>query len=146
MSRRARLPIRIRLTAAFAASTAVLIASLTVFVYLRTGSTLLNTIDAGLRSRAELLGSDLQQRGPALANVEPTLIESDEVFAQIAHGSGRILQSSSIISRQRLLSAAGVRAAVRAGKAGYVDRELNGSTMRPGCWWHRSRRRAGISS
>ncbi|MEP7022755.1 MAG: ATP-binding protein [Actinomycetota bacterium] len=110
----------------FAASTAVLITGLSVFVYLRTGRDLLNTIEAGLNSRAELLASDLKQRGPALANVEPTLIESDEVFAQIADGSGRILQSSSIISRQRLLPAAAVRAVDRTGKAEYADRKLIG--------------------
>ncbi len=126
MTRWARLPIKGRLTAAFAASMAVVIGGLSVFVYLRTGTDLLNTIEAGLSSRAELLASDLQHRGPALANVKPTLIESDEVFAQIAGASGRIVQSSSIISRQRLLSATAVRAVSRAGKAEYADRRLIG--------------------
>src|SRR5262245_53185238 len=90
----ASLPIRGRLTVAFAASMAVVIGGLGVFVYQRTGSDLLDTIDAGLRSRAELFASDIQHKGPALANVPPTLIESDEVFAQLAGASGRILQSS----------------------------------------------------
>src|SRR6266571_1496333 len=126
MTRWARLPIKGRLTAAFAASMAVVIGGLSVFVYLRTGTDLLNTIEAGLSSRAELLASDLQHRGPALANVKPPLIESDEVFAQIAGASGRIVQSSSIISRQRLLSATAVRAVSRAGKAEYADRRLIG--------------------
>jgi two-component system, OmpR family, sensor kinase len=126
MSRWAGLPIRARLTAAFAASTAVLITGLSVFVFLRTGNDLLNTIEAGLNSRAELLATDLQHRGPALANVEPTLIESDEAFAQIADATGRIRQSSSIISRQRLLPVAAVRAIDRAGKATYADRRLRG--------------------
>jgi signal transduction histidine kinase len=125
MTRWARLPIRGRLTAAFAASTAVLIAVLSVFVYERTGSDLLDAIDAGLSSRAELLASDLH-RGPAPADVEPTLIESDEVFAQIAGASGRIIQSSSIIARQRLLPAAGVRAVGRTGRAEYASRSLAG--------------------
>jgi two-component system, OmpR family, sensor kinase len=126
MTRWARLPIRARLTAAFAASMAVVIGGLSVFVYARTGADLLDTIEAGLSSRAELLASDLQHRGPALANVEPTLIESDEVFAQIARASGGIVQSSSIIARQRLLSPAAVRAVSTAGKAEYVDRRLIG--------------------
>jgi hypothetical protein len=127
MTRWASLPIRGRLTVAFAASMAVVIGGLSVFVFLRMGSDLLDTIDAGLRSRAELLVSDIQHRGPALANVKPTLIESDEVFAQIADTSGRILQSSSIIARQRLLPAAAVRSVGVAGKAGYADRRLAGT-------------------
>ncbi len=126
MTRWARLPIKGRLTAAFAASMALVIGCLSIFVYSRTGGDLLSTIEAGLRSRAELLASDLQHRGPSLANVEPTLIESDEVFAQIARASGRIVQSSSIISRQRLLSATAIRAVIAAGKAEYTDRTLIG--------------------
>jgi len=127
MTRWASLPIRSRLTVAFAASVAVVIGGLSVFVFLRMGSDLLDTIDAGLRSRAELLTSDIQQRGPALANVKPTLIENDEVFAQIADTSGRILQSSPIIARQRLLPAAAVRSVGMAGKARYADRRLAGT-------------------
>jgi two-component system OmpR family sensor kinase len=126
MTRRASLPIKARLTVAFAASMAVVLGGLGVFVYQRTGSDLLDTINAGLRSRAELLATDIQHRGPALANVQPTLIESDEVFAQIADASGRIVQSSSLISGQRLLPAAAVRSAAAAGKAGYADRRLAG--------------------
>ena len=126
MTRWAAMPIRGRLTVAFAASMAAVIGGLSVFVYQRTGSALLETIDAGLRSRAELLVSDIQHRGPALANVKPSLIESDEVFAQLADPSGRILQSSSIISRQRLLPAAAVHSVGAAGKAGYADRRLAG--------------------
>ena len=126
MTRWASLPIRGRLTVAFAASMAVVIGSLGVFVFLRTGSDLLDTIDAGLRARAELLASNIQHRGPALANVEPTLIENDEVFAQVTDASGRILQSSSNISRQRLLPPAAVRSVAAGGKAGYADRRLAG--------------------
>jgi two-component system, OmpR family, sensor kinase len=103
MSGRTRLPIRQRLTITFAAAMAAVIAGLGVFVYVRTGADLLDTVDAGLRSRAELLVADLQHHDPARVNVEPTLIESDEVFAQIADASGRTIQSSSQISRWRLL-------------------------------------------
>ena len=121
-----RLPIRGRLTVAFAASMAVVIGGLSLLVYLRAGRDLLDTIDAGLSSRAEVLASGLQHRGPALVNVEPTLIESDEVFAQIADGSGRVLQSSSIISRQRLLPPAAVRAAERDRRPAHANRKLAG--------------------
>jgi two-component system, OmpR family, sensor kinase len=103
MSYWARLPIRQRLTIAFAVSMAAVITGLSAFVYTRTGADLLDTVDAGLRSRAELLVTDLQHHGRAPVDVEPTLIENDEVFAQIAGAAGLIVQSSPQISRWRLL-------------------------------------------
>ena len=99
MTRWTRLPIRWRLTAAFAAAMALLIGGLSGFVYARTGADLLAAVDAGLSSRAELLVADVQEHGPGLAGVRPTLIESDEVFAQIATAAGRIIQSSPLIAR-----------------------------------------------
>src|SRR5579859_6401704 len=122
----ARLPIRARLTAVFAASLAVVIAGLSVFVYARVGSDLRNTIDAGLRSRAELLASDVQHRGPALVRIERTLIENDAVFAQIANASGRIVQSSSVVAHQRLMTAASIRLVSRAGRSRIAQRKLTG--------------------
>ena len=110
MTRWATLPIRWRLTAAFAAATALLISGLSGFVYARTGADLLAAVDAGLRSRAELLATDLQKQGPGLTGARPTLIESDEVFAQIATATGRITQSSPLIAGQRLLPSAGLSA------------------------------------
>src|SRR5262247_1501587 len=89
-----RLPIRQRLTITFAVSMAAVITGLSAFVYIRTGADLLDTVDAGLRSRAELLVTDLQHHDRAPVDVEPTLIENDEVFAQIADDTGQIIQSS----------------------------------------------------
>ena len=109
MTRWTTLPIRWRLTAAFAAAMALLISGLSGFVYARTGADLLAAVDAGLRSRAELLATDLQEQGPGLTGARPTLIESDEVFAQIATATGRITQSSPLIAGQRLLPAGQVR-------------------------------------
>ena len=109
MTRWTTLPIRWRLTAAFAAAMALLISGLSGFVYARTGADLLAAVDAGLRSRAELLATDLQKQGPGLTGARPTLIESDEVFAQIATATGRITQSSPLIAGQRLLPAGQVR-------------------------------------
>jgi signal transduction histidine kinase len=103
MSYWTRLPIRQRLTITFAVSMAAVITGLSAFVYTRTGADLLDTVEAGLRSRAELLVTDLQHHGQAPVDVEPTLIENDEVFAQIADAAGLIVQSSPQISRWRLL-------------------------------------------
>src|SRR5258706_14560714 len=84
MTRSASLPIRGQLTVAFAASMAGVVGGLSVFVYLRTGSDLLDTIDAGLRSRAGLLGPDIQHKGPPLGKVKPTPIAKGARFAQTA--------------------------------------------------------------
>jgi signal transduction histidine kinase len=88
---------------------ALLIGGLSGFVYARTGADLQAAVDAGLSSRAELLAADVQEHGPGLTGVRPTLIESDEVFAQIATATGRIIQSSPLIAGQRLLPPGQVR-------------------------------------
>src|SRR5215471_17418642 len=121
-----RLPIKARLTAAFAVSLAAVIAGLSVFVYVRVGGDLLSTIDAGLRSRAELVASDVRHRGPALVRIEPTLIENSEVFAQITGASGRIVQSSSVVTRQRLMTASRIRLVSRTGRSRIAERALTG--------------------
>jgi two-component system OmpR family sensor kinase len=123
MTRWTRLPIRLRLTITFAAGLAAVVAGLGVFVYVRAAADLLTTVDAGLSSRAELLVGDLQHRGPALIDVEPSLIDSGEVFAQIATPAGQILQSTSGVSRRWLLPPAQI-GAVRA--AAFHDRRIPG--------------------
>jgi len=102
---------------------AVVIMGLSAFVYIRTGADLLDTVDAGLRSRAELLVTDLQHHDRAPVDVEPTLIENDEVFAQIADDTGQIIQSSPQISRWRLLPPRVIRS-LRA--PGLHDRKVPG--------------------
>jgi two-component system, OmpR family, sensor kinase len=104
-----RLPIRVRLTAAFAGALAITLAAFGAFVYARTGSVLLATVDAGLRSRAEVVAADVRAGKPPLAKVEASLIEPDESFAQITDASGRILDSSPNIASQRLLPPSVVR-------------------------------------
>lgn len=115
------LPIRRRLTITFAAGLAMVVVGLSVFVYISAGVDLRDTVDAGLKSRAELLAGDLQRHEPALVNIGSSLIESDEVFAQIADSSGRIWQSTSSISRWPLLPPATIRS-LR--KTAYYDRRI----------------------
>jgi signal transduction histidine kinase len=99
----ARLPIRYRLSIAFGASAAVVIAGLSTFIYTQTGSNLLDTIDADLNSRAVLLVADVRDDGPAQVSVRQALIENAEVVTQIDDTSGRVLRSTSLIARSRLL-------------------------------------------
>src|SRR5690242_21482691 len=101
-----RLPIRTRLTFAFAAGMAFILTCVGVFVYIRMGAALLETYDAGLRSRAEVLTAEVLASGPQLPGIGASLIESDESFAQTADASGRIVQSSQIVAASPLLDPA----------------------------------------
>src|SRR5215471_7741167 len=91
MTRWAALPIRYRLSITFGASVAVVVAGLSIFVYLQTASNLLATIDADLTTRADLLVTGVRDDGPAHVSVSRALIENDQVFAQIDDTSGRVL-------------------------------------------------------
>ena len=109
MTRWSRLPIRYRLSITFGALAAVVVAGLSIFVYSQTGASLLATIDANLNSHAALLASSVKDDGPSQVNVRPELIENVEVFAQIDDASGRVLRSTPLIARSRLLSPPEVR-------------------------------------
>ncbi len=114
MTRWARLPIRYRLSIMFGASTALVVAGLSIFVYSQTKSGLLATVDANLNSRAALLVSSVKDDGPSQVNVRPEPIENIEVFAQIDDASGQVLRSTPLIARSRLLSSAQARSLRRA--------------------------------
>ena len=123
MTRWAALPIRYRLSITFGASVAVVVAGLSIFVYLQTASNLLATVDASLTSRAELLATNARDDGPAQVSVEPTLIDGTKVFAQIDDASGRVLKSTSSIARSRLLAPPEARPLRR---ATFFDRTVPG--------------------
>ena len=91
-----RLPIRLRVTAAFAGVMAVLLAGLGAFIYLRYESQLTGTINQGLRSRADEVKaiSGVSSRALDAADEDP-LSESDESFTQILSPSGEVLDSTS---------------------------------------------------
>jgi two-component system OmpR family sensor kinase len=101
------LPIRARLGLVAGVLVAVLIAGLGAFVYLRLRADLMETVDAGLRSRAEAV----------VANAGPLpggqLIEPDEAFAQVLTPDGTVLESSpglasgSLLPRSELAGLAG---------------------------------------
>ena len=99
-----RVPIRVRLTAFFAAGAALLLIVFGSLIYRHTAASLLSIVDTGLRYRTEILVADVQQHGAAQVDLSPTYIESDEAFAQVIDSSGRILQSSDIVSEGFLIA------------------------------------------
>jgi len=105
----ARLPIRYRLSLTFGASAAVVVACLSVFVYAQTASSLLTALDADLYARAAPLVTDVKDDGPSQVTVSRALIGNAVVFTQIDDASGRVLRSTSLIARSRLLSPAEAR-------------------------------------
>lgn len=104
-----RIPLRLRLTLVFGIGMAVVLLGLGAFAYLRINADLLASVDAGLRSRAQVL-ADSARASQAHDDVgaSSTLIDPDEAFAQILDGSGKIIDASSGVADTQLLSAAEV--------------------------------------
>jgi two-component system, OmpR family, sensor kinase len=95
------LPIRTRLTLASALMVAIVLATAGAFVFLRLRSDLLETVDAGLRSRADALLAAPDGLATGLR-----LVESDEAFAQVIGDDGAVVASSSGIGDAPLVTAA----------------------------------------
>jgi heavy metal sensor kinase len=116
VSRFARIPIRVRVTLAFAAVMAVLLAALGLFLYLRLGDELNDEIDRGLRSRATDITAVVRQSDDALSQSgRSTLIEQDENLAQVLDADGRIVDSTPSARGRPVLSDA------------QLERALNGT-------------------
>ena len=123
MTRWTKLPLRLRLTLVFAVCTAATLSVVGAFVYLRTAADLLDTVDAGLRSRAAILVVDARKHGPDAVNVGSGLIEPDEAFAQVLDGSGVVVRSNEIVLATAMLPA-GVATSLHAPT--FFDRRLPG--------------------
>ena len=118
-----RVPLRLRLTLVFGVGMAVVLLGLGAFAYLRINADLLASVDAGLRSRAQVL-ADAAKNSPADAVVDAggKLIDPDEAFAQILDESGQIVDASSGVADNPLLSAADVGAIA---EPTFVTRQLD---------------------
>jgi heavy metal sensor kinase len=104
-----RLPIRLRLTIAFAAVLAAVLGAAGVVLYIELGRDLDDTIDAELRHRAEdfvaLVGDERDGRAALAAGGEP--------LAQVYDPSGRLLASTRQLASTRVVSVPEVRRAAR---------------------------------
>jgi two-component system OmpR family sensor kinase len=97
------LPLRVRLTGAFALGMALVLAGLGAFVYVRVGRDLMASIDLGLRSRAQVIVDGIDRGGPSVPQAPGTLIDTDESFSQLIDPNGGVLQSSAPGSGAALL-------------------------------------------
>ncbi len=98
-----RLPIRLRLTLAFAAGMVIVLTALGAFVYLRLAHELTAQIDVALRSRAQVVEAGV--RNGTFEAQSGGLIDADEAFAQVLDASGTVLESSPQVSGGPLVSA-----------------------------------------
>ena len=105
MRRLAGLPIRLRLTVAFAAAMALVLAASGLFLYLRVGAALDSTIDQGLEGRADDVAVLVRGAGPGLADARGRrLAEQEESFAQVLAPNGAVLDSSPGLGERQLLT------------------------------------------
>jgi signal transduction histidine kinase len=112
-----RLPVRLRLTAAFAVAMVVVLVGAGLFVYLRLKSDIDESVTAGLLARATAVGAANSPSAGAAG-------DSEEGFAQLVRTDGRVLDSAGGI-RGEALSPAELRRAA-AGEEILVERKVPG--------------------
>lgn len=88
------MPLRLRVAAAFAASLAVVLAGLAVFLHARLGVELRRGVDLELRARAGVITAALAQQHPVPIDTGRSVIDPDEAFAQVLDRTGHILDAS----------------------------------------------------
>jgi heavy metal sensor kinase len=100
-----RLPIRVRLTLAFATVMAAVLAATGLFLYLRFGAELDATINQGLRSRAADVTALVRQADSGLAEAgRSPLTERGESIAQIVDPAGRVVDAPPLLRSFPLLT------------------------------------------
>jgi heavy metal sensor kinase len=82
--------LRLRLTVVFALGTALVLAGLGWFLYVRLGSDLMNSLDLSLRTRAQDVQGALARDDPGVLSGRGSLVDPDEAFVQIVDRSGTI--------------------------------------------------------
>ena len=115
-----RLPIRVRVAAAFALAMAIVLSGTGLFVYAKLGTDLNRALNQDLRLRGQDLSALLADPSASLAGESRgRLIETGESFAQLMDPGGRALDSTRPIGHRPLLTPRQVRRASR--HAVFVD-------------------------
>jgi signal transduction histidine kinase len=105
-----RIPLRVRVTASFAAGMAILLAALGAFVYARVAADLTNGIELELRSRAQVIVAAVRAHDPSLVRAsQGELIDPDEAFAQVLSPDGAIIDTSRGAARGPLIEPSRLR-------------------------------------
>lgn len=117
-----RLPIRLRLTLAFALAMVAVLAAMGAFLYLRVGSSLDAAIDEGLEARAAEVAALVAQGDFRLGDsTESGLADPDERFVQLLDPQGGIVDATPQVARRPLLGPDGLARALSE-RAFFVER------------------------
>src|SRR5207248_6154717 len=116
-----RVPIRLRVAAAFAVAMALVLAGTGAFVYARLAADLSHALDQDLRLRAQDLSALVREPGASLRAEAGSgrLVEQGESFAQLLARDGRVLDATPPLGGHSLLSPAEIRSA--RGGSRFVD-------------------------
>ncbi|HJP67159.1 MAG TPA: hypothetical protein VKA30_12760, partial [Actinomycetota bacterium] len=106
-----RIPLRLRLTLAFAAGMAVVLAALALVLSARFKADLTNGVDQDLRSRAQVVMTSIARQDPSIVAAGGNLIDPDEAFAQVLDARGRVVDSSQAVAGAPMVGLAALRAA-----------------------------------
>lgn len=123
------LPIRVRLTLAFTAVMALVLAATGLFVYFRLDSTLRDATDDALRSRAADVSALVRREGGGLDARDGDLVEREESFTQVLGENGRLLDAAPSSLDRPLLSRDDLARARE--KSLFVDRPASGELDDP---------------
>jgi signal transduction histidine kinase len=99
-----RLPIRARVTLAFAGVMVLLLAGLSLFIYLRFQSNLDDQIDTALEARASEVTALLERSRPPGSSVQDLLVQEEESFGQVLTPAGQIFGASPKFDHRPLLA------------------------------------------
>ena len=109
-----RLPIRVRVAAAFTLALATVLAGSGWFLYARLESHLTTALDAELRVRAQDLTTLAQQPHAAFARLDRSaLIERGESYAELLSANGKVITATRPLGQTRLLRPVELRDALR---------------------------------
>jgi two-component system, OmpR family, sensor kinase len=99
-----RVPLRWRLTLAFAAGMAAVLIAMGIFVAVRLQADLTESIDEGLLSQAQFV-ADAVDRGDPLSN-EQRIVDIDDALAQVVGADGRVTAAASPLASAPFLTRA----------------------------------------
>ena len=99
-----RLPIRLRVSAAFAVAMAAVLVLTGSILYLRVGSHLGSALDRQLRLRANDLAVVVSRPGTPLGAERGRFVEAGETYAQVLDPAGRVIDGTAPLGRASVLS------------------------------------------
>jgi two-component system OmpR family sensor kinase len=114
-----RLPIRARLTLAFAVAMSVLLAAVGAFLYVQLGRSLSRSLDQSLRGRAAIMAALVSQSDSGLREAPPSS-QTEVSIAQVVDARGKVVDTTRGASFAPLLTLAQARRALRS--PFFVDR------------------------